>query len=264
MTTNVPSKTAAVAVHALAIDWHGPFNLKDAQAQCQKLDFKDGVYVTFGRHRAFGLWPIWRRASWQPALFSFMKRRLTTKFDNWPIQYIGQSQDLPSRVKHDEHEMLYRLDPKRSFVFIGVPTSDFNPETRDGHKHLSVVSALERALIYALKPRLNRDWVKGPPPDAFVFQFSHKPIVRQKGHQGRAAQRLPSLMRRMNQSPEMVIEFGQSRAGRGMRISATEQKRRPVESFSRWFEDSAKRLFRKIFGAPASKTFGKVGPQDGT
>jgi hypothetical protein len=195
--------------YAIAVDWHGPFLLEHAVQQIRERNLSDGVYIAFGRYKGAALWPLWWESRWvaskQPST------SMTTRLVRYPIQYVGEASDIGKRIAG--HETLGLLSSKKSWIWVGTLASEA-PQERDGRGILKTVSALEKVLIFSLRPRQNDT---GIDKALSVSEFSSWCRVKEKSKLTKSIDalrnRLPEVLRR-DPHDGLVIDFGGKRSRR--------------------------------------------------
>jgi len=229
---------------ALAITWHGPISLDDAADYCEKLELKQGIYVAFGRHRSMAWWPWWWESRWvgEPD-------RLTTRPTRFPLQYIGIGKEVCDRAQIDGHHRLQYLSPKSTDIWFASHVNHLDDRATTVAGHLRAVFALEKALIYTLKPRLNTEHVRSPnAPVCVAWCRPSDPNARLSFRHRNQLRRLPSLIR-FDPNDRVIIEFGD---GSTIRFQANRAKRQPVRSLQlSWNKFLARFRSRSATGAQA-------------
>lgn len=138
---------------AITVEWVGPFSLSEAANHCERENLEQGLYFAFGLEKARGWWPYFWEARWvgRPS-------RLTNRLTRIPLQYVGISKELCNRVASTrQHAKLDLLDPRRTDVWLAKPISSLDYEKKNGLGQQLAIVALEKAMIFSLKPRLNVD-----------------------------------------------------------------------------------------------------------
>lgn len=240
-----------MTIQAIIADLIGPFRLADAAAQAAKLNVRDGLYIVFGRHRGFSRWPFWRDVGWIHHPIIRHRRNLRMRFVRTPLQYIGASKDLPARLRVCMHPQLFRLDSRRSSVWLCVPRSELDAGARAGNGLHRAVAAIEEILIFLLKPRLNADNVATPPKHdvlAWIRNESQGQSVWD-GERGRNARRLPRMIR-VEAGKRVLVTSASSHREQSLRISWTPKGKGRARSLSRWFERKFPNFFERLFGKP--------------
>jgi hypothetical protein len=175
---------------AITVEWLGPYSLEEAAAACLQEGLTQGLYVAFGAPKAVGWWPYYWEARWvgRPS-------RLSNRLARTPLQYIGISKELCGRINLSGHKKLKLLSPRGTDIWFANPISHLDAEAKNGFGHQLAVSALEKALIYSLKPRLNEDEVETTSAPLCVGWCLAKRARVQLGRHKKQLARLPTLLR---------------------------------------------------------------------
>jgi len=187
---------------AIAVEWVGPFTLKDAANHCRREQLEQGLYFAFGLEKSRGWWPYFWETRWvgNPS-------RLTNRLTSMPLQYIGISSDLCDRVDLTRpHKKLERLDPVRTDIWLANPINSLDYEKKNGLGHQLAIAALEKALIFTLKPRLNDDETETTSAPICVGWCIAKRVNVEKRSHRRQLNRLPALIR-FDPDEEASVEF---------------------------------------------------------
>lgn len=142
---------------AIIVEWVGPFRLDEAPTRCSAEEVGQSVYVAFGRPKATAWWPLWFESRWVKSVRSASGFRLSNRAAAYPLQYVGIGGDPCDRAKASTHKHLGKLAATRSYVWYAKPVNYLDPEKKTRNGHQLAVFALEKALIFCLKPRLNTD-----------------------------------------------------------------------------------------------------------
>ena len=190
----------------LVAEWIGPYRLDEAPDKCDISELAEAVYVVFGRHKRLSYWPLWFETRWVRRIFETRSFTESTRATRWPLQYIGIGNDPCDRANAKSHEHLKHLDPKRSYVWYAKPVVQVAPDRRTAVGWPTSVYALEKCLIFLIKPRRNqteRDQSSAPLITAWCRIPGSAGI---KSKYRAMAARLPASIR-FDPSKEAVIEF---------------------------------------------------------
>jgi hypothetical protein len=175
---------------AITVEWVGPFNLDQAADHCEREQLVQGLYIAFGREKSGGWWPYYWETRWVG-----QSSRLSNRLARMPLQYIGISGELCGRVNLTKHEKLGLLDPSRTDLWLANPISYLDYEKKNGLGHQLAIAALEKALIFSLKPRLNVDETASTSAPLCVgWCLPNRVQVKTRNHQTQL-HRLPALIR---------------------------------------------------------------------